>query len=106
MTRHSSSSKRNIMSIAGALVLATAAVLPQASPFSLTSVARAWVGQPWTPGSVAGATRRAAVYRSTIFVNSLPPSCNRVTVRDTALWFCGGTYYQRYGNRYVVVYVH
>lgn len=70
-----------------------------------TGEAQALVGLPWTPVSVAGAARRTAVRRSTIYVNTLPAACRRAVVNGIAVWKCGGTYYQAYGHRYVVVYV-
>ena len=66
--------------------------------------AQARVGRPLTPVSVAGVARRTTrrtIRRSTIYLNTLPVGCPLVN----GLYFCGGTYYQPYGGRYVVVYV-
>jgi hypothetical protein len=70
--------------------------------------AKARVGRPMTPVSVAGVARRStrrAIRRSTIYVASLPPSCTQVNIDGTVLQQCGGTYYQPHQGQYVVVYV-
>jgi hypothetical protein len=75
----------------------------------LISDAQARVGQPWTPLSYAGVARRTtarwAIRRSSIYVATLPAACVRTSVNGVVVWRCGGTYYQAYGGRYVVVYV-
>jgi hypothetical protein len=76
---------------------------------SLAPDAEARVGRPLTPGSVAGVARRTTrrvVRRSTIYVAALPGGCAKVSVNGAWYWRCGGTYYQPYGGRYVVVYVN
>lgn len=78
-------------------------------PVSFISDAHAVIGRPWTPASVAGVARRTTrrvVRRSTIYVSTLPASCAAVTINGAGYWRCGGTYYQAYGGRYVVVYVN
>jgi hypothetical protein len=75
---------------------------------AFVSQAEARVGRPRTPASVAGAARRTTrrvVRRSAIYVSTLPASCAKVSVNGAAVWLCGGTYYQPYSGRYVVVYV-
>jgi hypothetical protein len=75
---------------------------------SFTGEAQARVGRPLTPGSFAGVARRTtrrAIVRSTVFVNTLPPACVRTTLYGVSVWHCGGTYYQAYNGRYVVVFV-
>lgn len=70
--------------------------------------AQARVGRPATPGSVAGVARRTTrrvVRRSTIYVAALPSGCVVTTVNGLRMWRCGGTYYQSYSGRYVVVYI-
>ncbi|RMI15689.1 hypothetical protein [Sinorhizobium meliloti] len=70
--------------------------------------AQARVGRPLTPGSVAGVARRTTrrtVRRSAIYVAALPAACVKTSVSGVVVWRCGGTYYQSYGGRYVVVYV-
>jgi hypothetical protein len=76
---------------------------------SLVKEAHAIVGRPLTPVSVAGVARRTArrmIYRTTIYVATLPPACTVVVVEGTTLHMCGGTYYQSSGNQYVVVNVN
>lgn len=68
--------------------------------------AEARIGRPATPGSVAGIARRSTrrtVRRTANYYASLPGNCARVTVFGTAVYDCGGTYYQPYGDQYVVV---
>jgi hypothetical protein len=74
--------------------------------------AEARIGRPMTPGSVAGVSRRTSrrtarrvIRRSTIYRATLPRGCTTVVIQGTSLYQCGGTYYQRYSNQYVVVYV-
>lgn len=35
-----------------------------------------------------------------------PPACSQTSINGATVWQCGGTYYQPYGGRYVVVYVN
>jgi hypothetical protein len=70
--------------------------------------AEARIGRPLSPASYAGVARRTTrrvIRRSAIYVAALPPACVRVTVNGSTVWRCGGTYYQAYNGRYVVVYV-
>lgn len=70
--------------------------------------AQAVVGRPLTPGSVAGVARRTTrrtIRRSAVYAATLPAGCATVVIEGTSLHSCGGTYYQRSGNQYVVVYV-
>jgi hypothetical protein len=70
-----------------------------------TREAGARVGRPGTPVSVAGVARRTTrrvIRRTSIYVATLPPSCQTVVVEGTTLSECGGTYYQSSGNQYVV----
>jgi hypothetical protein len=79
------------------------------SEYTFIPQAEARVGRPLTPLSYAGVARRTTrrvIRRSTIYVNTLPASCIRVNVNNVAVWRCGGTYYQPYGGRYVVVHVN
>lgn len=76
---------------------------------SIVSSAEARVGRPLTPRSVAGVARRTTrrvVRRSTIYVAALPAACVRTSINGATVWQCGGTYYQPYGGRYVVIYVN
>jgi hypothetical protein len=52
---------------------------------------------------VARRTTRRVIYRSTVYVATLPPACTIVVVEGTTLHMCGSTYYQPYGTQYVVV---
>lgn len=75
----------------------------------LVSEAEARVGRPMTPNSVAGVTRRTTrrtIRRSTVYINTLPRGCTTVIIDGSSLHHCGGSYYQRHGGRYVVVYVN
>ena len=106
MTRHRSK-------WAGIAVAAFAMILADGvgsiAPFvSLVGDAQARVGRPATPGSVAGVARRTTrrvVRRSAIYVSTLPAGCVQTSVNGGVVWRCGGTYYQPYGGRYVVVYI-
>lgn len=65
-------------------------------------------GRPLTPVSGAGTARRTSrrvIRRSSIYVAALPTGCSTVVIEGTTLSQCGATYYQPYGNQYVVVYV-
>lgn len=73
---------------------------------SLVKEAQAVVGRPLTPVSVAGVARRTTrrtIYRTTVYVATLPPSCTVIVIEGTTLHQCGGTYYQASGTQYVVV---
>jgi hypothetical protein len=81
----------------------------QSGNVSLIKEAQAVVGRPVTPVSVAGVARRTTrrvIYRTTVYVATLPPSCTVVVVEGTSLHLCGGTYYQASGTQYVVVNVN
>ena len=72
----------------------------------LVGEAQARVGRPATPVSVAGAsrrTRRRVIRRTSVYVATLPTSCQTVNIDGTVLSQCGGTYYQQSGTQYVVV---
>ena len=75
----------------------------------LIKEAHAIVGRPLTPGSVAGVARRTTrrtIRRTTAYVATLPRGCTTVVIEGATLHQCGGTYYQPYGNQYVVVIVN
>lgn len=70
--------------------------------------AEARLGRPMTPVSVAGVARRTTrrtFRRTAIYASTLPRGCSTVIIDGTSLRSCGGTYYQPYGGRYVVVHV-
>lgn len=69
---------------------------------------QAVVGMPGTPLSVAGVARRTTrrvIRHSTIYVVALPMGCQNMVINGVPIYQCGQTYYQAYGNQYVVVYV-
>jgi hypothetical protein len=92
------------------VVLMFAGLVDAVAPFaSFVGDAQARVGRPLTPGSAAGVARRTTrrvIRRSTIYVSRLPAACVKTSVNGTVVWHCGGAYYQPYGGRYVVVYIH
>jgi hypothetical protein len=68
--------------------------------------AHARVGRPATPVSYAGVARRTArrtVYRTSVYVATLPHGCVTTTIEGVVIQQCGSTYYQASGNQYVVV---
>lgn len=73
---------------------------------SFTSSAEAVVGRPLTPLSYAGAARRTTrrVLRRGAYIASIPRGCPYGTYYGYSLYYCGGTYYQKSGNGYVIVY--
>lgn len=97
------------------VVLMFAGLVDTVAPFaSFVGDAQARVRHRLTPGSAAGVVRRTTrrrttrrvIRRSTIYVSRLPAACVKTSVNSTVVWHCGGAYYQPYGGRYVVVYVH
>lgn len=70
--------------------------------------AEARIGRPWTPLSYAGVARRTTrrmIRRSMIYVSVLPGNCTSTFAEGVSLYQCGGSYYQPYGNQYVIVYL-
>lgn len=103
---------RKYISVAAIIAALVSADAWLAADVSFGSVfirdAQARVGRPLTPGSVAGVARRTTrrtVRRSAIYVAALPAACLKTSISGVVVWRCGGTYYQSYGGRYVVVYV-
>ena len=73
---------------------------------SLIKEAHAVVGRPLTPVSAAGVARRTTrrmVVATSVYVQTLPPSCTVIVIEGTTLHQCGTTYYQASGTQYVVV---
>ena len=70
------------------------------------SKAEARVGRPRTPVSVAGVARRTTrrVIRRGAVVRAIPVGCPYGSYYGYSAYYCGGTYYQRSGSGYVVVY--
>lgn len=74
--------------------------------FKLVSDAEARIGRPATPGSVAGVARRTTrrVIRRGAYIGAIPAGCRYGSYNGYNLYSCGGTYYQKSGSGYVVVY--
>ncbi|MCA3575117.1 MAG: hypothetical protein IOC86_14465 [Aestuariivirga sp.] len=74
--------------------------------FRLISEAEARVGRPATPASVAGVARRTTrrVIRRGAYVAAIPAGCVYGPYYGYNLYYCGGTYYQKSGGGYVIVY--
>jgi len=95
-----------------ALALATFVEVDPASLVtrgSMSSEAIAKVGRPLTPGSAAGVARRTTrrtIRRTNVYVARLPAGCAKTSINGTAVWHCGGRYYQHTGSKYVVVQVN
>lgn len=90
----------------GAGELPTAGLGMGAVFFDPVSEAKARVGRPATPGSIAGVARRTTrrAVRRGAYVGAIPAGCQRGTYYGYSLYRCGGSYYQRSGGGYVVVY--
>jgi len=72
----------------------------------LTKEAYAIRGRPLTPLSYAGVARRTTrrvIRRTAIYRATLPAGCSTVVIEGMTLHQCGATYYQPYGNQFVVV---
>jgi hypothetical protein len=52
---------------------------------------------------VARRTTRRVVRRTAIYASTLPAGCQTILVEGTALYQCGGTYYQASGSQYEVM---
>jgi hypothetical protein len=74
--------------------------------FQVVPDAQARVGRPATPGSVAGVARRTTrrTIRRGAFIAVIPVGCPYGSYYGYSLYYCGGTYYQKSGSGYVVVY--
>ena len=70
------------------------------------SEAGAVVGRPLTPVSVAGTARRTTrrVIRRGAYIATIPAGCAYGNYYGYSLYYCGGTYYQKSGGGYVIVY--
>lgn len=97
-----------IVAIACSFVAMTAMTDVLFNSTVFTREAKAIIGRPLTPISVAGTARRTTrrvIRRSAIYVATLPVGYTTVVVEGVSLYYYGGTYYQRDGNQYIVVYV-
>ncbi|MCP4381652.1 MAG: hypothetical protein GY798_09600 [Hyphomicrobiales bacterium] len=78
--------------------------------FTIISAADARVGRPLTPMSGAGVARRTSrrttrrVLRRGAYIGAIPRGCPYGPYYGYNLYYCGGTYYQRSGGGYVIVY--
>ncbi|MCX7305510.1 MAG: hypothetical protein NTV73_14450 [Hyphomicrobiales bacterium] len=74
--------------------------------FRIATDAQARVGRPLTPVSGAGVARRTTrrVIRRGAVVVAVPNGCPYGSYYGYSLYYCGGTYYQRLGSGYVIVY--
>ncbi len=74
--------------------------------FKLTGHAEARVGRPATPASVAGVARRTTrrTIRRGAYIAAIPAGCAYGNYYGYSLYYCGGTYYQKSGSGYVIVY--
>jgi hypothetical protein len=74
--------------------------------FKLIGEAEARVGRPATPASVAGVARRTTrrTIRRGAYIAAIPAGCAYGNYYGYSLYYCGGTYYQRSGGGYVIVY--
>jgi hypothetical protein len=74
--------------------------------FKVIEEAQARVGRPATPGSVAGVARRTTrrTIRRGAYIGAIPAGCAYGNYYGYSLYYCGGTYYQRSGGGYVIVY--
>jgi hypothetical protein len=74
--------------------------------FSIVPKAEARVGRPMTPVSVAGTARRTTrrVIRRGAYIAAIPAGCAYGNYYGYSLYYCGGTYYQKSGGGYVIVY--
>lgn len=74
--------------------------------FKLIGHAEARVGRPATPASVAGVARRTTrrTIRRGAYIAAIPAGCAYGNYYGYSLYYCGGTYYQKSGSGYVIVY--
>jgi len=111
MTRHPKNARTLLC-----LLVALAVYVVDFEPIDLAGVvtgrilpeAEARIGRPWTPLSYAGVARRTTrrvIRRSAIYVSVLPSNCATTYVENVSIYQCGGSYYQPYGNQYVIVYI-
>jgi hypothetical protein len=107
------STKRAIIALvalfaASDLNIATGINLPLMEGFVSPAEARAVrVRRPAVrPASAAGVARRTTrrVIRRGAYIAAVPAGCAYGTYYGYSLYYCGGTYYQRSGSGYVIVY--
>lgn len=103
------STKRAIMAlavlfVAGEMDFGTTFFSRSADGFIIPAEAR--VGRPATPASVAGVARRTTrrTIRRGAYIAAIPAGCRYGSYYGYNLYYCGGTYYQKSGSGYVIVY--
>lgn len=76
------------------------------SYLGFVSDAAAVVGRPGTPASAAGVARRTTrrTIRRGAYVATIPHGCPLGSYYGYSLYYCGGTYYQKSGSGFVIVY--
>lgn len=103
------STRNAIMALAVLFVAGEAdlgAALFSQSVDGFISSAEARVGRPATPASVAGVARRTTrrTIRRGAYIAAIPAGCRYGSYYGYNLYYCGGTYYQKSGSGYVIVY--
>ena len=93
-----------VLFLAGETEFGAAFISQQADGFISSAEAR--VGRPATPASVAGVARRTTrrTIRRGAYIAAIPAGCAYGTYYGYNLYYCGGTYYQKSGSGYVIVY--
>jgi hypothetical protein len=93
------------IAVALGLTLISGVLEFEGGPSIFVSQAQAVVGRPLTPLSGAGVARRTTrrVIRRGAFIRTIPMGCAYGTYYGYSLYHCGGVYYQRSGNGYVIV---
>lgn len=93
-----------VLFVAGETEFGAAFISHQADGFISSAEAR--VGRPATPASVAGVARRTTrrTIRRGAYIAAIPAGCAYGSYYGYNLYYCGGTYYQRSGSGYVIVY--
>lgn len=95
----------SVMFLASELQFGTA-LLSSNSNSAIIAPAEARVGRPATPASAAGVARRTTrrTIRRGAYIAAIPAGCAYGSYYGYNLYHCGGTYYQRSGSGYVIVY--
>lgn len=93
-----------VLFLAGETEFGAALISHRADGFISSAEAR--VGRPATPASVAGVARRTTrrTIRRGAYIGAIPAGCAYGSYYGYNLYYCGGTYYQKSGSGYVIVY--
>ncbi len=97
-----------VMFAAGELNIGSAIDLPKMNGFFSTFaeaavVVRRPAVRPASPAGVARRTTRRVIRRGA-YIAVIPVGCAYGTYYGYSLYYCGGTYYQKSGGGYVIVY--